>query len=74
MVVAPTGLALLADLDLAGVAVLIAAALIARGDRVTEALRELSCDPVLVLRTLAGAGVGTAVTVRVQKAGWAPCV
>lgn len=69
----PVGLVLLADLDLPGVGALITATLAARGDLAVEVLRALSCDPVLVvLRTLAGAGVGAAVTVRVQKAGCAP--
>ena len=71
--VVPVGLVLFADLGRAGVGALVAATLAARGDRLTDVLRVLSCDPVLVaFRTLAGAGVGAAVTVRVQNAGWEP--
>jgi len=66
------GLVLVADLLLPSVVAGTTEVLVARGDRETEVLRELSCEPVLVLRTLAGAGVGT-VVVRVQKVGCASC-
>lgn len=66
------GLTFVADLLLPGVVAGTTEVLAARGDRETEVLRELSCEPVLVLRTLAGAGVG-AVAVRVQKLGCVSC-
>ena len=66
------GLVLVADLLLPGVVAGTTEVLAARGDRETEVLREFSCDPVLVLRTLAGAGVG-AVVVRVQNVGCDSC-